>query len=322
MEVVNILLCIILSLPLIFLLSRHGRKKLPPGPPTLLFIAKFLLPWRSASHIGPMLRGLHARHGPIFSFWLLRMFVFVDDRHLTHSVLVKGGGNFDGRPPPNGIMQLFFPHGIGTSPYGDYWRLLRRNLNVHALHPSRIRLLEPARQRARNAMLASLRADVGADASRVITVRPFLARCLFQLIVEMSLGARLGQEVIDELQEMNRQIYLAMARFPAFCFFPALSMRRRWAQYKTLRERQSKVLLPLIHSSRGTPCYAGSLLELRVPEEGGRPLTDAEMVSLCSEFMVGAMDASVAMMEWTMGELVNHPDAQAKVYGEVRGKPC
>jgi cytochrome P450 len=120
---------------------------------------------------------------------------------------------------------------------------------------------------------------------------------------------------------MNRQIYLAMARFPAFCFFPALSMRRRWAQYKTLRERQSKVLLPLIHSYRGTPCYAGSLLELRVPEEGGRPLTDAEMVSLCSEFMVGAMDASVAMMEWTMGELVNHPDAQAKVYEEVRGKP-
>jgi hypothetical protein len=42
MEWLTILLCVTLSLPLIFLLSRS--KNLPPGPPGLLFIAKFLVP--------------------------------------------------------------------------------------------------------------------------------------------------------------------------------------------------------------------------------------------------------------------------------------
>ena len=33
---------------------------------------------------------------------------------------------------------------------------------------------------------------------------------------------------------------------------------------------------------------------------------------------LASMDASVTMMEWVMAELVNHPEAQAKVYEEVR----
>jgi hypothetical protein len=215
----------------------------------------------------------------------VRTFIFVADRRLTHDVLVKGGGNFDSRPPPNAIMELFFPRGIGNSPYGTYWRLVRRNVSTHVLHPSRIRLLAPARQRAGDAMVGSLRGD--GDASRVITVRPLLARCLFQLIVETGLGARLGQEVLEEMQEMNRQVFLAMADFPAFSIFPALTMRKRWAGYLALRERRNEMLLPLIRASRGTPCYAASLLELRLADEGGRPLTDAEMVSLCSDRVLG-----------------------------------
>jgi cytochrome P450 len=147
-------------------------------------------------------------------------------------------------------------------------------------------------------MVGSLHGD--GDASRVITVRPLLARWLFQLIVETGLGARLGQEVLDEMQEMNRQVFLAMADFPAFSICPALTMRKRWAGYLALRERRSEMLLPLIRASRGAPCYAASLLELRLDDEGGRLLTDSEIVSLCSEFMVGATDTSVTMMEWIM----------------------
>uniref|UniRef100_A0ACD5WXG3 Uncharacterized protein n=1 Tax=Avena sativa TaxID=4498 RepID=A0ACD5WXG3_AVESA len=319
MEWLTILFCVTLSLPLIIMLSRHGGKKLPPGPPSLFFIAKFLLPWRRVPDIGPMLHGLHARYGPIISIWLFRTFIFVADHQLAHSFLVKGGGNFDDRPPPNAVMQLFFPRGIGPSPYGAYWRLVRRNLSMQVLHPSRIRLFAPARQRAYDAMVATLR---GND-SDVITVRPFLERCLFELIVEMSIGARLSQEVLDELKDMHREIFLALAEFPIFSIFPALTMRKRWARYIALWERRSEVLLPLIHAPRGagdTPCYADSLLELRVADEGGRPLTDDEMVSLCSEFMLVTMDSSVSMMEWIMAELVSHPDAQAKVYKEVMGK--
>jgi hypothetical protein len=61
-----------------------------------------------------------------------------------------------------------------------------------------------------DSMVASLRGD--GDASQVVTMRPLLARCLFQLIVETGLGARLGQEVLDEMQEMNWQVSLVENR--------------------------------------------------------------------------------------------------------------
>uniref|UniRef100_A0ACD5U6U9 Uncharacterized protein n=1 Tax=Avena sativa TaxID=4498 RepID=A0ACD5U6U9_AVESA len=335
MEALSILLWVALAaLPLLFMLTRgknngaSEKKKLPlpPGPPLLLFIAKFLVPGRNVGHIGHILRGLHARYGPIISISMVKItFVFVADHGLAHSVLIKGGGNFDDRPPPSVIMELFFPQTIGTSSYGAYWRLVRRNMHSQALHPTRIRQFSEARQRARDAMFASLRAD-SEGGSAAVTVRPMLTRCLFALIVEMALGVRLGQEALEEMREMMLEIFLALAGFPVFAIFPAITrrvLRKRWTWYLALREKQQRVLVPLIRAQRGAddpPCYADSLLELRVAEEGGRPLTDEEMAALCTEFIIGAVDTSVSLMEWIMAELVNHPDAQAKVYEEVSAK--
>uniref|UniRef100_A0ACD5VDI1 Uncharacterized protein n=1 Tax=Avena sativa TaxID=4498 RepID=A0ACD5VDI1_AVESA len=332
MEGLTILLLYCVLPLIIFMLCRHGLKKgahhdkkLPPGPPSLLFVAKFLVLGRSLFQIGPILRGLHARHGPIISIWLVRTFVFVADRRLAHTILVKAGSNFNDRPPPTEMMGLFFPGAITTSAYGAYWRLVRRNLHAQALQPSRLRLLGPARQLARDDIVGSLRGASGG----VVTVRPLLGRCLFELLVFMTLGVRLGREELDELQAMHLQILHAVTAFPVFSIFPFITkrlLRKRWAAYVALQERRSEVLLPLIRAracAQAQPgySYVDSLLELRVAEEGGRALTEAEILTLCSEFMTAAVDTSVSLMEWIMAELVNHPEVQARVYEEVREKP-
>ncbi|XP_037468688.1 cytochrome P450 89A2-like [Triticum dicoccoides] len=331
MDELTILLCIALSIPLIifFMLKRHGgRQKLPPGPPALLFIAKLLLMLKSPIyHLGPVLRSLHARYGPIVSVCLGRTFVFVADRHLTHSALVKGGGNFDTRPPPSKLFTLFLGGSMSASPLGPYFRLVRRNLHSQALHPSRVRLLAPVRQRVCDALVGSLRRDRDAASQGTVTVRPLMARCLFDLLTSMTFGVTLGQEALDEMQQMQLQISDGISRFPVLSIFQPITkrlLRKEWALNVALRERQKGLMLPLIHARRGhdgAQCYADSLLELRVAEQGGRPLTDDEMVSLCSEFMIASTDTSVALLEWIMADLVNHPDVQAKLYEEVRGKP-
>ena len=86
-----------------------------------------------------------------------------------------------------------------------------------------------------------------------------------------------------------------------------------------VRRRLHELFAPLIHAAarRGEddhpPCYADSLLALRVPNEGDRPLTDAEIVSLCSEFLNAGTDTTVTLVEWIMAELANNPNVQAKV---------
>ncbi|RLM79642.1 cytochrome P450 89A2-like [Panicum miliaceum] len=79
------LLLLSLVASLLFLLRRsHGRinslitrnsssraRRLPPGPPALLFLAKFLALRRSIFDLTPLLRDLHAHHGPVISLRLL-----------------------------------------------------------------------------------------------------------------------------------------------------------------------------------------------------------------------------------------------------------
>lgn len=339
-----LLLCVCTLLPLVASLlflrhHAHGRKKptptgkaqLPPGPPALVFLAKFLALRRPIFDLGPLLRELHARHGPVISIRLARTLVFVADRRIAHRVLVQSGATFADRPPLVDPGNLFTAgaRDISSSPYGPYWRLVRRNLSAEALHPARVGLYATARREVRDVLVARLLRARGGDGSSAVQVRPAFRRALFELLVYMSLGARLAEEVLDEVQNIQQEIVRSITSFPIFAFFPAVTkrlFRKRWEAYVAVRRRQDEIFLPLIHARRGgggdgPPCYADSVLSLRVADEGERPLTDAEVVSLCSEFINAGTDTTLTTLEWIMAELVNHPDVQAKVYEEVKSIP-
>ncbi|KAF7108809.1 hypothetical protein CFC21_109200 [Triticum aestivum] len=267
--------------------SSHGRGKagLPPGPPALLFLAKFVALRRSIFDLGPLLVDLHARHGPVISVRLFRTLVFVADRKLAHRALVQGGATFADRPPPVDPVRMFTSGGrdISSSSYGPYWRLLRRNLAGEALSPARVGLFAPARRWACDGLVSSLLSEQQSQRQDAVTLRPLLRRAMFELLVYMCFGARLGRETLDEVEELQHQALLSVTTFPVFAFFPAVTKRlfgRRWAACLAVRRRQDEVFVPLIHAKRGDgdpPCYADSLLAVRVADEGGRQLTDAEM---------------------------------------------
>uniref|UniRef100_R7W7N0 Cytochrome P450 89A2 n=1 Tax=Aegilops tauschii TaxID=37682 RepID=R7W7N0_AEGTA len=216
---------------------------------------------------------------------------------------------------------------ISSSSYGPYWRLLRRNLAGEALSPARVGLFAPARRWACDGLVSSLLSEQQSQRQDAVTLRPLLRRAMFELLVYMCFGARLGRETLDEVEELQHQALLSVTTFPVFAFFPAVTKRlfgRRWAACLAVRRRQDEVFVPLIHAKRGDgdpPCYADSLLAVRVADEGGRQLTDAEMVALCSEFMNGGTDTTVTLLEWIVAELVQHPDVQTKVYEEVKANP-
>ncbi|XP_066308454.1 cytochrome P450 89A2-like [Miscanthus floridulus] len=332
------LLSVSLAASVLYLLHRsHGRKNpkkssgkasrppLPPGPPPPVFLAKlFSLMRRPRFDIGPFLRELHARHGPVVTLRLLTTTVFVADRRIAHRVLVQDGAAFADRPPLVEPNPLFNAGNINSAPYGPYWRLVRRNLAAETLHRARLGLFAPARRWACDVLIASLLRDV--DSSEcVVTVRPFLQRAMSELLAYMCFGERLPPDVLDEIDTLERHALRTATSFPVFAIFPPVTkriFRKRWAAHVAVRRRQEEVYAPLIHATSAAdddqpPCYAKSLLALRVADDGDRQLTDAEMVSLCSEFLNAGTDTTVTLLEWIMAELVNHPDVQAKVYEEV-----
>jgi cytochrome P450 len=91
-----------------------------------------------------------------------------------------------------------------------------------------------------------------------------------------------------------------------------------------LRKRQEDIFLPLIIARKEKQegkdivfSYVDSLLDLKIPEDGGRKLTEGEIVSLCSEFLNGGTDTTATTLQWIMANLVKQPEIQQKLWTEI-----
>ncbi|BAT11654.1 Os10g0515400 [Oryza sativa Japonica Group] len=127
-------------------------------------------------------------------------------------------------------------------------------------------------------------------------------------------------------------------RMGVFNFFPAITrhlFRGRLQKAHALRRRKEELFVPLINSRReykkngGEPkketttfthSYVDNLLDINLPEDGNRALTDDELVMLCSEFLVAGTDSTSAALQWIMAELVRNPSIQSKLYEEIKSK--
>ncbi|XP_017700359.2 cytochrome P450 89A2-like [Phoenix dactylifera] len=333
-------LLVILSLPLCLTLhvllrsrSRNKRRpRLPPGPPTVPFLAKFIWLRRSIFDIEPILRQLHAKLGPIVTLRVTsNPAIFIADRSLAHQALVQSGGAFADRPPavePNRFLTSN-QYDISSSPYGPRWRLLRRNLTSEILHPSRVKLFAPARRWVLQILVDKLRAQARTKDGAVVVMESF-QYAMFCLLVLMCFGEKLDEKAIKEIEAIQRYLLLKFTEFPIFGFFPKITkvlFRRRWNEIVAGRKKMEDIYIPLIKARQNRKqqsgegsyvcSYVDSLHGIQLPEEGGRKLSESEMVSLCSEFMNAGTDTTANALQWVMANLVKHQDMQGKVAEEI-----
>ncbi|KAI3920892.1 hypothetical protein MKW98_015880 [Papaver atlanticum] len=158
---------------------------------------------------------------------------------------------------------------------------------------------------------------------------------MFSLLVFMCFGEKVDEKKIREIESVQRSFLLGFSRFQILNLLPRLISRifftKKWKDFYKLRSDQGKVLIPLIRSRQEQVkktceenqkslgiCYVDSLLNLELPDEGGRRLTDNEFVSLCSEFLNTGTDTTSTDLQWIMANLVKHQEIQSKLYDEIR----
>ncbi|KAM0828583.1 hypothetical protein ACQ4PT_067450 [Festuca glaucescens] len=325
-----------------------SRLPLPPSPPAVPVIGPLLWLWRARSRLEPAIRDLHRRHGPILTLGFLspRPAIFVSGRHVAHRALVQRGPAFASRPPAIApfVVLTSAQRTVSSAPYGALWRSLRRNLASGVLHPNRVACtFAPARRWA----LALLAADLDAESARseggVVTVVECLQFAMFSLLTYMCFGRRLPAGRVRAIEAVQRELFSSYIGFQVFAFCPAVTtrlFRRRWRRVLSIRRRQEELFLPLIAARRELTrsvavngddndgglsyCYVDTLLAHRLRKEetaegagGERALTDAEIVSLCTEFLTASVDTTVTALQWIMANLVRQPEIQAKRRDEI-----
>ena len=316
--------------------ARGRRPRLPPGPPSLLLLGSVVWLTNSPAEIEPLLRRLFERHGPVVALRVgARLSVFVADRRLAHAALVEHGATLADRPALASARLLGEnDNTITRASYGPVWRLLRRNLVAETLHPSRVRLFAPARAWVRRVLADKLgEAAPGAPPPRVMETFQY---AMFCLLVLMCFGERLDEPAVRAIAAAQRETLIYISRnMPVFAFFPPVTkhlFRERLDKARALRRRVKELFLPLINARReyrgrgGEPrkettfkhSYVDTLLDIKLHEDGDRPLTDDEIILLCYEFLNAGTDTTSTGLQWIMAELVKNPAIQDKLYHEIK----
>jgi cytochrome P450 len=181
-------------------------------------------------------------------------------------------------------------------------------------------------------VLAEKLRDDSADGAAVVETFHY---AMFCLLVLMCFGERLDESAVRAIATAQRDPLVYRARKMAvFSFLPSVTkhlFRDRLRTAHAMRRRQEELFVPLINArreykSRGGEAskettfehsYVDTLLDIKLPEEGNRSLTDAEMVNLCTEFLDAGTDTTSTGLQWIMAELVKNPAIQEKLYKEI-----
>ncbi|XP_068635782.1 cytochrome P450 89A2-like [Aristolochia californica] len=339
MEVYSLIfLSFFIAAGLAFFLSRKEKeKKLPPGPVALPILGNYYWLTRSLRDIESILKEIKSHYGPIITLRIgSRPVIFVADHALAHETLIGKGATFADRPAAtkSGRLLAASHQNINNARHGPLWRLLRRNLMSEILHPSRVKYFGEARNWVLELLIHKFTLETQTSGS--VRVMESFQFSMFCLLVLMCFGQRLDEPVIREIEKAQRDMLLNFSRFNIIAFSPRMGkwvFRKRWLLLLELRKRQAEVLLPLIRARQETQMkggqeendgknylmfsYVDSLLSLEIPAEGARKLTEGEMLSLCSEFLIAGTDNTSTAMQWIMANIVKYPQVQEKIVEEI-----
>ncbi|KAI9127756.1 hypothetical protein K1719_000749 [Acacia pycnantha] len=330
---ISFCLCLLITL----LFSSHfktSRHPLPPGPLRVPIIGSVLWLRRSFTELEPILRSLHAKHGPIVTLPIgSRPSVFISDRSLAHKALIQNGAVFSDRPKSLATSKVTNSnqHSVTSAFYGPTWRLLRRNLTSEMLQATRIQSFSGTRKWVLHTLLNRLRSN--SESGKSIKVIDHLQYSMFSLLVFMCFGEKLDDEQIKDIEYVQRRYLLNFDRFTVLNFWPRLTkilLHKRWEELLQTRKEQEDVLVPLIRARNKAKeeainkpdaevvvPYVDTLLDLHWPEEK-RKLDEGEIVSLCSEFINAGTDTTSTALQWIMANLVKYPHVQERLVEGIR----
>ncbi|XP_042519674.1 cytochrome P450 89A2-like [Macadamia integrifolia] len=322
-------ICFVLKLFLNLILDKKYNKRehklklpLPPGPFTFPIIGNFFWLRKSFLDLEPILRELHAKYGPVVSLHIgSQRAIFIKTHALAHQALIKNGAIFASRPP----LLLIHRFDINSMGFGPVWRLLRRNLTTEMLHPSRLKSYAHARKWVLQVLINKLKVE--SQSGNAVLVTNHIRYANFSLLVFMCFGKKLDEKEVREIEAIQTTILRNTSRFNVLVFLPWLGrifFRKLWNELLEILRKQENLLIPLIKARNSkleedfADSYVDTLLDLKLPDDG-RKLSEAELVSLCSEFLIAGTDSTSTALQWILANLVKHQHIQSKLATEIDG---
>ncbi|KAE8802004.1 isoflavone 3'-hydroxylase-like [Hordeum vulgare] len=326
--------------------SRRERSlRLPPSPPSLPVIGHLHL-FKKPLHRA--LANLAAAHGPVLLLRFgSRRVLHVADPAAAEECLTAHDVVFANRPRLPSARHLSNGYTtLGSSSYGANWRNLRRIATVEVLSAGS--LLRSAAVRADEVRLAvrQLFLEAADGASERSPARADVKARAFELalnvVVRMIAGKRYygGDGDVPEseaeeaarFREMVREYFAIHGASNLQDFLPMLGVldiggaNRRAVRLSRKRNEWAQRLIDDHCAAAnvdgegrkgrgGGRTMVGDLLDMQAANP--EAYSDKVIRALCLSILQAGTDTSASTIEWSMAELLNHPDAMAKARAEL-----
>ncbi|PKA55485.1 Premnaspirodiene oxygenase [Apostasia shenzhenica] len=338
-----------LSLFLFFLLKifvKNPKPNLPPGPRKLPIIGNIHQLAGELPH--RRLGRLAQKYGPLFHLKLGETdFIVASSSETAVQILKTHDLAFASRPALMAIKTIAYDcAGMGFSPYGAYWRQLRRICSGEVLSSSRVKSFGSIRREEAGKLVETIAAAAG---SPVNMTEMFLA-----LTNNHVTRAAFGKECRSQarfLRAMKETIKLApvlslVDLFPSMAFLSAIDGSK--TKMKKLHREMDAILDEIIADHRGKRSGEEEEEEEEEGDEMQEDLVDVLLriqqkgeleiplqmhhikavilrliilffFSLFSkDMLVAATETTSSTLDWVMTELVRHPEAMHEVQLELR----
>ncbi|KAK4801849.1 hypothetical protein SAY86_000052 [Trapa natans] len=309
--------------------STRLTSKLPPGPWKLPLIGNLHNLIRSPPHHA--LRDLASKYGPLMHLQLGEVSaVIVSSAEVAREVMKTHDITFAARPPVLATKILFYEStDIGYSPYGEYWRQLKKICTLEVFSTKRVKSFRWIREEEVYNLVERIASSVGSP----VNLTGLLFSLAFTITARSAFGKKCRSQ--DQFIPLAAEAMRPLSGFDISDIFPSLTWLHALSGTKLQLEkihRQIDGILDTIineHRTAGTDNLGEGdntsldLIDvlLKFEEhntEDGFFLTTTNMKAVLLDMFTAGTETSATTVNWAMAEMIRRPKILEKAQAEVR----
>ncbi|MBA0632759.1 hypothetical protein Godav_001440 [Gossypium davidsonii] len=301
--------------------ARNLTQKLIPGPRKLPLIGN-LHQLAGPGLLHRTLRDLATKHGPIMHLQLGQVStVVVSSAEMAKEIMKTHDIVFANRPfLVVAMITTYECTDIAFSPYGNYWRHLRKICTEELLSAARVNSFQSIREEEVLNLIETIKSNEGLAVN--------LSEKVFSMSYGITARAAFGKKcknqdafvsVISEESKVNSGFFVSEF-FPSLKFLDVVSGLKH--RVEKIHGEADRILGNIVNDHKES--IAKGIREdlvdvlLRLQENGEVPLTDNNIKAIIFDIFSGGSETSATVVDWAMSEMIKNPRVMTKAQAEVR----